>query len=300
MISFRNILLLSVIFLLSSCVTQSPAPIEHGSGGSMIQKSSAKESYYDTIEEKGKVREFWGDKEVKTETVEVEDNKEAIILDPKSAIEDIPKRTGDINHEVIEGETLDTIAKKYDVSKEIIIAKNKLEPPYQLEELQILKIPPQNDTSIEVESIIKEKKLAPTMKQNLEEPVAPASTTSHLMPVQGKIISKFGENNLGNPNQGINIAAPIGSEVHAMAEGIVMHSGFDAKFGNLVIIKSSDSDIFTAYAHMNDLMLKNGENIAVGQLVGHVGQTGKVTTPQLHFAVRQGKTPIDPIGYLEK
>jgi murein DD-endopeptidase MepM/ murein hydrolase activator NlpD len=293
---FPNIFLLPLIFLLSSCVTQPPAPIENGSGGSTTQKSSSKESYYDTIEEKGKVREFWGGKEVKENPDDSEDTKEVIVLAQKPSIEPVARRTAAINHEVIEGETLDSIAKKYEVSKEVIIATNNLEPPYKLEELQILKIPPQGDTLVEVEEIIKEKKLPPTIIET-EEPIAAAPIN---MPVEGKIILKFGENNLGNPNQGINIAAPVGSEIHAMAEGVVMHSGFDAKFGNLVIIKSSDSDIFTAYAHMSDLMLKNGENITSGQLVGHVGQTGKVTSPQLHFAVRQGKTPIDPITYLEK
>jgi septal ring factor EnvC (AmiA/AmiB activator) len=293
---FPNILLLAVIFLLSSCVTQPPAPIEHGSGGSPIQKSSAKESYYDTIEEKGKVREFWGGKEVKEDIAELEEKGETIILDQNSPIQEVPKRTDDINHEVIEGETIASIAKKYEVPKEAIIAKNDLEAPYKLEELQILKIPPQTDTSVEVENIIKDKKLSPIM-QHMEEPMETGGSLR--MPVEGKIISKFGENNLGAPNQGINIAAPVGSEVQAIAEGVVMHSGFDAKFGNLVIIKSSDSDIFTAYAHMSDLMLKNGENIALGQLIGHVGQTGKVTTPQLHFAVRQGKIPVDPIAYLK-
>ena len=53
-----------------------------------------------------------------------------------------------------------------------------------------------------------------------------------------------------------------------------------------------------AYSHMNDLTLKKGDPISTGEVIGHIGQTGNVTSPQLHFAVRQGKIPIDPVEYL--
>ncbi len=288
----NTIFILQIILMLSSCVTQPPAPIENGSSN-ISHKSGSRESDYDAvIEEKGKVREFWGEKEVTEEVKEEEEKKDSIVIDPRADIT-TPKRTTDISHEVIEGETLDSIAKKYDVSKEAIIAKNNLEPPYKLEELQILKIPPQNETVVEIEDIIREKPASPApVIDHVDQGIA----SSRHMPVEGKIISKFGE----NQNQGVNIAAPMGADIHAIAEGVVMHSGFDAKFGNLIIIKSNDGDIFTAYAHMGDLSLKNGETITAGQVIGHVGQTGKVTSPQLHFAVRQGKVPIDPIAYLEK
>ena len=288
----RTILSISLISMLSACITQPPAPIEYGSSSGGTKVSSAEAGYYDTpIEEKGKIHEFWGDKDV-TETVSREKSEE--VKQPDTVINNIseilPQRTSDISHEVIEGEALDSIAKKYDVSKEAIIAKNKLNPPYQLEELQILQIPPQRTAnSVEIDDIIQP-------KHNISK----ATIQAYRLPVDGKVIAKFGEIYLGSANQGINISASLGADISSLAEGVVMHSDFDAKFGNLVIIKSIDSDIFTAYAHMNDLILKLGENVSAGQVIGHVGQTGQVTAPQLHFAVRKGKVPIDPIAYLEE
>jgi len=290
---FSHIFFISyAFFTLSSCVTQSPAPIEHGSESSA--KSSASEvGYYDAaIEEKGSVKEFWGGEEIqeKKNNIDIiEEEKDQKSLGYKTD-PSIPIRTNDITHEVIEGETLEYIAQKYGVSKELIIAKNNLAAPYKLEELQILKIPPQNEISVEIGDIVTSNKAVVDTIAN--------TASSIRMPVEGKILTKFGENYQGSVNQGVNIAAPMGSEVQAVESGIVMHSGFDTKFGNLVIIKSNEGDIFTAYAHMNDLNLTNGEAISVGQVIGHVGQTGKVTSPQLHFAVRKGKIPIDPVAYL--
>ena len=120
------------------------------------------------------------------------------------------------------------------------------------------------------------------------------------LPVEGKIVSRFGQKYLGAINQGINISAPMDANIYSSSSGEVIHSAYDPKFGNLIIIKSHDEDIFMAYAHMADLNYKIGQNIVEGQVIGHVGQTGKVTKPQLHFAVRKGKIPIDPVGYLKK
>ena len=106
--------------------------------------------------------------------------------------------------------------------------------------------------------------------------------------------------NSGVKNNGINIQTSLGSDIHSLSTGSVAFAGNDPKFGNLIIVKSENEDIFMAYSHMNDLILKKGDPISNGQVIGHVGQTGNVTSPQLHFAIRQGKTPIDPVQYLSK
>ena len=158
----RAIFFLPLLFILSSFVTQPPAPIEHGSSGNSSKPSASEGGYYDTpIESKGKLREFWGDKEVTDQVAEhkpeeqKEDEDKIAIVQPLPVQAEIQLRKADISHEVIEGETLDSIAKKYGLSRESIISKNKLNPPYQLEELQILKIPPQNsETPIEILDIV--------------------------------------------------------------------------------------------------------------------------------------------------
>ena len=195
---------------------------------------------------------------------------------------------------MIEGETIDSIAKQYGIEKDALIKANKLKAPYKLEELQIIKIPPQiaPDSDVSVGDVITPNNIAPTPAAS----IAPASAS--LLPVSGTIISKFGDINAGVKNNGINVQAPLGSDVHSLSTGSVVFSGNDPKFGNLVIVKSENEDIFMAYSHMNDLTLKKGDPISTGEVIGHIGQTGNVTSPQLHFAVRQGKIPIDPVEYL--
>jgi murein DD-endopeptidase MepM/ murein hydrolase activator NlpD len=273
----RYLLVLLVSFSLSGCLYQQPAPIEYGS--SVAQKTS--DDYYDASskkEEKIKVTTFWGGKEVKEKKKEIEEKP--LMLSEEA--------TGkEIYHEVIEGETIDSIAKKYGIARSVLIKKNDLEPPYVLEELQLIMIPPKGSIDpIEIK------------KKPVDTKVAPARAGK--MPVEGKIVSSFGQRYLGAINQGINISAAMDADIFSSSSGEVIHSAYDPKFGNLIIIKSHDEDIFMAYAHMTDLSLKVGQNIAEGQVVGHVGQTGKVTKPQLHFAVRKGKIPIDPVGYLKK
>lgn len=269
---FRCFLVLVVSFTLSGCLNQAPAPIEYGSSS-----KSKSEDYYDASsqdqEDKPIIKTIWGKKEVKEE-------KEKPLMLGENA-------TGkEIYHEVIEGETIDSIAKKYGISREVLIQKNDLEPPYVLEELQLIMIPPRGVVS----SIVKKKPVVTNV----------TSSRGGKLPVSGKIVSKFGQRYLGAINQGINISAPMDVDVYSSSSGEVIHSAYDPKFGNLIIVKSHDEDIFMAYAHMTDLSFKIGQNIVEGQAIGHVGQTGKVTKPQLHFAIRKGKIPIDPVGYLKK
>lgn len=275
--------------LLTSCMDQPGAPIDYGSTASSSSNSHSSQGS-DDIVEKPLIREKtqWGDKEI--ETIH-SDYPPALSDTPPTLNHEAPLRTETISHEVIEGETIDTLAKQYDIDREAIIKANKLKAPYALEELQILKIPPQ--TSPE----------ALSSEALVGDNISPKSINSSakivsIFPVAGKIISKFGDNYLGAKNNGINIAAPIGTDVHASRAGKVVYAGSDAKFGNLVIIKSLQDENFMAYSHLNDLMIHKEDVVSEGQLIGHVGQTGNVTSPQLHFAVRQGKTPIDPEKYL--
>ena len=94
-----------------------------------------------------------------------------------------------------------------------------------------------------------------------------------------------------------DIEASTGTEINSLSDGIVVFSGNDPKFGNLIVVKSRDKDIFMAYSHMNDLIIRKNEEVVKDQVIGHIGETGDVSSPQLHFAIRQGKQPIDPLIY---
>jgi murein DD-endopeptidase MepM/ murein hydrolase activator NlpD len=112
-------------------------------------------------------------------------------------------------------------------------------------------------------------------------------------PVEGKLLSHYGK--LGNKfNEGINIAAPLGSPVSAASDGKVVYIGNNVEgYGNLLIIKH-DGDIMTAYAHLKDIVVERGATVKRGESIGSVGQVGNVNQPQLHFSVRKGKKTIDP------
>ena len=102
----------------------------------------------------------------------------------------------------------------------------------------------------------------------------------------------------GLQNDGINLAVPEGTPVKAAEDGVVAYAGNELKgYGNLVLVRHSNGFV-TAYAHASDILVKRGETVKRGQVIAHSGQTGNVTSPQLHFEIRKGSTPVDPSQYL--
>lgn len=117
-------------------------------------------------------------------------------------------------------------------------------------------------------------------------------------PVRGEIISTFGPKAAGQRNDGVNIRAAEGTPVLAAADGSVVYAGNElAGYGELLLIKH-DNGMITAYAHNRRLLVEQGARVTRGQTVAEVGQTGSVTSPQLHFEVRNGVEPIDPMRYM--
>jgi murein DD-endopeptidase MepM/ murein hydrolase activator NlpD len=113
-------------------------------------------------------------------------------------------------------------------------------------------------------------------------------------PVEGKIIVAFGKGGDGERNDGINIAADLGTPIHAAAAGTVTYAGNELKgYGNLILIKH-DNGYVTAYAHAERITVARGDRVDRGDVIGFAGATGDVTSPQLHFEIRQGVKPVDP------
>ncbi|MDR1025920.1 MAG: peptidoglycan DD-metalloendopeptidase family protein [Lactobacillus sp.] len=132
--------------------------------------------------------------------------------------------------------------------------------------------------------------------------VAPSKTrkSKFSWPLRGQILSPYGTIAKGRNNDGINIKASLGAAIKAADSGTVAYAGNELKgFGNLILIKHADGWI-TAYAHNDKLLVKKGQKVARGEKIATAGSTGGVNTPQLHFEVRQGKKPVNPISYLEK
>jgi murein DD-endopeptidase MepM/ murein hydrolase activator NlpD len=119
-----------------------------------------------------------------------------------------------------------------------------------------------------------------------------------IKPVQGKIISEFGPRN-GRMHKGIDIQAPEGESIKAAEDGVVIFSGFLKGYGNVVIIKH-EGDFFTVYAHNRVNLVKEGEFVKKGQVIGKVGMTGNAQTPHLHFEIRKKTKPLDPTEYVQE
>lgn len=127
---------------------------------------------------------------------------------------------------------------------------------------------------------------------------APLSGGKFLWPVNGKIVSGFGPREGGLHNDGINIAAPLGTPIRAAENGVVAYAGNELRgFGNMLLIRHADGWM-TAYAHADALLVKRGDSVVRGQTIARVGQTGNVSTPQLHFELRRGTEAVDPVKYL--
>jgi len=113
-------------------------------------------------------------------------------------------------------------------------------------------------------------------------------------PARGRIIEGF---KVGG-NDGINIAVPEGTSVRAAESGVVAYAGDELKgYGNLVLIRHPNGFV-TAYANNGELDVKRGDTVKRGQIIAKSGQSGNVNSPQLHFELRKGSTPVDPTSYL--
>ncbi len=128
-----------------------------------------------------------------------------------------------------------------------------------------------------------------------EEKVAAADSQPEFRwPARGRIIQGFSSGG----NDGINISVPEGTQVKAAENGVVAYAGNELKgYGNLVLIRHPNGFV-SAYAHNGQLDVKRGDQVKRGQTIARSGQSGNVGSPQLHFELRKGSTPVDPTNYL--
>ena len=124
------------------------------------------------------------------------------------------------------------------------------------------------------------------------------ANTNFIWPVRGEIISRFDGADADSTNNGINLSVPEGTPVRASASGEVIYASNGlADYGNLVLIRHSNGFV-TAYAHNSQLSVKRGERVRQGQVIAKSGKSGNVKSPQLHFELRKGKKPVDPLAHL--
>ncbi|MGE0743611.1 MAG: peptidoglycan DD-metalloendopeptidase family protein [Rhodospirillales bacterium] len=131
------------------------------------------------------------------------------------------------------------------------------------------------------------------------QPSQPAGAGGRfLWPLEGKVVVGYGPQPGGLHNDGINISADRGTPVRAADDGMVAYAGNElGGFGNLLLIKHADGWL-TAYAHNEEILVKIGDTVRRGQMVARVGSSGSANAPQLHFEIRRGERPVDPVPLL--
>ena len=236
-----------------------------------------------------------------------------------------PPRTalapGSSVHVVAPGETLHSIARHYGKSVLVLAKANNMAPDSIVRVGSRITIPggasapvatapaaaqlpvPRNEPPVSVAAA------EPPHSARLAVPVAPDAGEGRAKaegpggagfrwPVRGRVIAGFGPKPNGLQNDGINLAVPEGTPVKAADDGVVAYAGSELKgYGNLVLVRHSNGFV-TAYAHASEIMVKRGDNVKRGQVIAKSGQTGNVTSPQLHFEIRKGASPVDPSQYL--
>lgn len=202
---------------------------------------------------------------------------------------------------VQDGDTLYSIAWRFNVSDQKLAAYNKLAAPYVVKPGQKIRLIPSQKKPLaaKVKPVVASPKVStvtdnapPAPSQNMA--ASPASGKGHMpWPLKGKVIGQYGQNG----NKGIDIAVPQGTEVKAVDAGTVVYSGSNLHgYGQLIIIKH-DNNLMTAYAHNSKLLLKEGASVSNGQVIAASGHS-EAAQDMLHFEVRQNGKPVNPMNFL--
>jgi murein DD-endopeptidase MepM/ murein hydrolase activator NlpD len=235
-------------------------------------------------------------------------------------------------HTVAAGETLYGIARRYNMSAQQLIAANGLANPNELRICQRLVVSAGGQPLPPTSQVAQLPSVAPNTTQTPAQIVAartytpPQPTQSapaavvetaaiqqvaarndeiaeqtplqFRWPIRGRVLSTFGTGSNGVRNDGVNIAVPEGASIRAAEEGEVVYAGNELRgFGNLVLIQHRGGYV-TAYAHNSRIDVQRGDRVQRGEVIARAGSTGDVETPQLHFEIRRGTTPVDPSPYL--
>jgi murein DD-endopeptidase MepM/ murein hydrolase activator NlpD len=234
---------------------------------------------------------------------------------------------GQYVHTIASGESLYTIARRYNVTAQAIVQANGFSSPDKIFVGQRIVIPgvtansqvalveeqptaapvpnappAMTETAAINDPTLLESDASPAVALQQPAPAQVAATQEPQMsgadkfrwPVSGRVITDFS----GTKGTGINIEAPEGTAIRAAENGTVIYVGSGVEgYGNLVLIRHGNGFV-SAYAHLRDISVTKGQAVTRGDNIGAAGMTGSVSRPQLHFELRKGATPVDPIPLL--
>lgn len=193
----------------------------------------------------------------------------------------VPGSAGSFYHVVVRGETLWRIAKRYGLTVGELTAANHLSDAARIQAGERLLIPsggrPGPHFSVERSTPERE---------------------AFAWPVQGRVISVFGLRSAGGVNKGIDIEAPLGSEVKASRRGRVsfIHENLPG-FGKTIILDHGDG-FATVYAYAQEILVAPGQEVDQHQVIARVGAGGRARVAALHFELRRNQKPQNPFHYL--
>lgn len=244
-----------------------------------------------------------------------------------------------LRHRVVPGDTLSGIALRYGVPLATLAHVNAIRPPFQVMAGQVLDVPRSGGArsgdadgsaapaaepasrlsiaSLELATVpgpagddsaaAAAAGAAMSMSgEQLQKARAAASQTppalsgdGFVWPARGRVISRFGEKPNGIRNAGIDIAATEGAPVLAAENGIVVYAGEEIPgYGRMLLVRHA-GNFTSAYAHNSELLVRVGDVVGRGQPIAVMGATGSVPSPRLHFELRAGRQPVDPLPHLK-
>jgi LysM repeat protein len=190
--------------------------------------------------------------------------------------EDVPPKRKGTNHQVRRGQTLAQISRFYEVPIDTLMRVNGINKPGKLVAGTSIFIPLSSDS-----------------------PRPDAAIGGALSwPLHGRITGDFGRRRARSHHEGIDIDGEAGDQINAAAAGTVTHTGARGKYGRMVVLDHGDG-LATLYAHLGKIVVRIGDQIERGELIGTVGRSGNARGTHLHFEVHQNGARVNPLQYLD-
>ncbi|NMB40501.1 MAG: M23 family metallopeptidase [Firmicutes bacterium] len=198
-------------------------------------------------------------------------------------------------HKICEGDTVNSIAACYKIEPQALSAFNLLPDSARFaigKKIVVpgATIPPEEKKAVR-DRLIASRNIVRSVSTQVIN-----NSPQFKWPLKGEITSRFGWRN-GKFHQGLDIAAPHGSNVRAAASGVVIFNGIKQGYG-LVLIINHGRGWSTLYAHNSRLLAGKNEKVSAGQPIAQIGESGNATGPHLHLEIIYNERPLDPLLFL--
>ena len=213
----------------------------------------------------------------------------------KSEPADSPKAPAKVEHEVQKGETLSAIAKKYRVTVSSLVIANRLKGSRAKLSIgqRLTIVRPGGAPPLRARRAPVDERLPVSLVLSVPDF---EDAPTFLWPVAGSLSSTFGRRSR-SWHRGIDIRADAGTPIAAAAAGVVIASGFEARYGQMVKIEH-EGGFVTVYAHNERNLVDVGDEVTSGQIIARVGRTGRATGDHVHFEIRYDGRVYNPLYLL--